>query len=154
MTFSGKTCLIDNIKSHKEVGFLSLSVSLSIFLSLCVSLSLSLSLSFCLTVSLSLSRKQIFGKTTWRRGGVVQKLTPTKPSFFFWKRQPLEKNFIVEEKLDCIDGDDIGNLEDLIQSLTNAIEESISSISIWNIVNHLGKYDFSCRWVVNNLKES
>ena len=36
MTFSGKTCLIDNIKSHKKVGFLSL--CLSLFLSLSLSL--------------------------------------------------------------------------------------------------------------------
>ena len=109
----------------------------------------------------------------------------------FEKDNPSEKNFIVEEELDRIDGDDIGNLEDLlrlvlinekcwnpkavddgglpeiltkrrsqtfckpvdVQSLTNAIDESISSISIWNIMNHLGKYDFSCGSVVNNLKE-
>ena len=31
--------------------------------------------------------------------------------------------------------------------------ESITSISVWNIVNHLGKYDFSWESVVNNLKE-
>ena len=37
--------------------------------------------------------------------------------------------------------------------VTNAIRECISSISIWNIANQLGKYDFSCRLVVNNLKE-
>ena len=155
MTFSGKTCLIDNIKSHKKVGFLSLCLSLSFSLSVSLYLFLSLSLSVSLSLSLSLSlSKTNFWKNHMEEGGVVQKLTPTKPSFFFWKRQPLEKNFIVEEKLDCIDGDDIGNLEDLIQSLTNAIEESISSISIWNILNHLGKYDFSCGWVVNNLKES
>ena len=69
MTFSGKTCLIDNIKSHKEVGFLSLSVSLSLFLSLCVSLSLSLSLSFCLTVSLSLSLENKFLEKPHGGGG-------------------------------------------------------------------------------------
>ena len=40
-----------------------------------------------------------------------------------------------------------------VHSVTNAIGESISSISIWNIVNQLGKYDFSCGSVVNNLKE-
>ena len=37
--------------------------------------------------------------------------------------------------------------------MVDAISESISSISIWNIVNQLGKYDFSCGLVVNNLKE-
>ena len=40
-----------------------------------------------------------------------------------------------------------------VQSVTNAIGESIYSISIWNIVNQLGKYDLSCGSVVNNLKE-
>ena len=30
-----------------------------------------------------------------------------------------------------------------IHSVTNAIGESISSISMWNIVNQLGKQDFS-----------
>ena len=34
-----------------------------------------------------------------------------------------------------------------------AICESIFSIRIWNIVNQLGKYDFSCGSVVSNLKE-
>ena len=29
-------------------------------------------------------------------------------------------------------------------SVTNLVGESISSISMWNIVNQLGKYDFSC----------
>ena len=37
--------------------------------------------------------------------------------------------------------------------MTNAIGESAFSISIWNIVNRLGKYDFSCGSAVNNLKE-
>ena len=37
--------------------------------------------------------------------------------------------------------------------MTNAIGESIYSISIWNIVNQLGKYDLSCESAVNNLKE-
>ena len=40
-----------------------------------------------------------------------------------------------------------------VHSLTNANGESISSISIWNIVNQLGKYEFSYGPVVNNLKE-
>ena len=38
-------------------------------------------------------------------------------------------------------------------SVANAIGGSISSISIWNIVNQLGKYDFSCMLVAYNLKE-
>ena len=29
-------------------------------------------------------------------------------------------------------------------SMTDFVSESISAISIWNIVNQLGKYDFSC----------
>ena len=36
--------------------------------------------------------------------------------------------------------------------MTNAIGESISSVTMWNIVNQLGKYEFSCGAVVNNLK--
>ena len=40
-----------------------------------------------------------------------------------------------------------------IRSVTNTIGESIPSISIWHIVNQLVKYDFSCGWVVNNLRE-
>ena len=76
MTFSGKTCLIDNIKSHKKVGFLSLSVSLSLFLSLCVSLSLSLSLSFGLTVSLSLSLENKFLEKPHGGGGGCSKIDP------------------------------------------------------------------------------
>ena len=35
-----------------------------------------------------------------------------KKSRFHWKKQPFKKCFIVEEELDCIDIDDIGNLED------------------------------------------
>ena len=31
-----------------------------------------------------------------------------------------------------------------VYSVTNAVEESIYSISEWNIVNQLGKHDFSC----------
>ena len=41
-----------------------------------------------------------------------------------------------------------------VDSVTNAIGESISSISMWNVVNQLGKYDFSCGSVVSNLKEA
>ena len=40
-----------------------------------------------------------------------------------------------------------------VHSVTNAIGESISSITMWNIVNQLGKFDFSCGSVVNHLKE-
>ena len=40
-----------------------------------------------------------------------------------------------------------------VHSVKNVIDESIASIRTWNIVNQLGKYDFSCGWVVNNLKE-
>ena len=31
-----------------------------------------------------------------------------------------------------------------VQSVTNVVDEIISSISIWIIVNQLGKHDFSC----------
>ena len=37
--------------------------------------------------------------------------------------------------------------------MTNAIDENICSISIWNIGNQLGKYNYSCGLAVNNLKE-
>ena len=37
-----------------------------------------------------------------------------------------------------------------VHSVTNAIDESISLISIWNIVNQVGKYEFFCGSVVNN----
>ena len=40
-----------------------------------------------------------------------------------------------------------------VHFVTNVIGESIYSISIWNILNHLGRYDFSFGLVVNNLKE-
>ena len=40
-----------------------------------------------------------------------------------------------------------------LHSVTNAKDESISSISIWNIVNQLGKYNFCCGLVVNNVKQ-
>ena len=36
--------------------------------------------------------------------------------------------------------------------VTNAVGRSISSVAMWNIVNQLGKHDFSCGAVVNNLK--
>ena len=93
---------------------------------------------------------------------------------------PSEKIVIVEDELDGIDGDDIWNLKDLLRlvlineecgnpieslpkrtfykpvdvhSVRNAMGKCMSSISIWNIVNHLDKHDFSCRSVVDNLKE-
>ena len=97
-----------------------------------------------------------------------------------------EKNAIVEEGLDDIDIDEIGNLEDwprlvfldeefenLIvvndggeltrninqkkksevlqldaRYLTNAAGEPISPITMWNIVNQLGKHNFS--WKTGN----
>ena len=50
------------------------------------------------------------------------------------------------------------NLEVLQQSidvyyLTNAEGELISTITMWNMVNQLGKHDFSCLTVVNNVKD-
>ena len=41
-----------------------------------------------------------------------------------------------------------------VHSLTNQIGENIYLISIWNIAIQLGKYDFSCWSIVNNLKVS
>ena len=40
-----------------------------------------------------------------------------------------------------------------VHSVMNAIGKTISSISIWNIVNQLDKYNFSCRPVVNKLED-
>ena len=40
-----------------------------------------------------------------------------------------------------------------VHSVKNVIDEGIASIRTWNIVYQLGKYDFSCGWVVDNLKE-
>ena len=37
--------------------------------------------------------------------------------------------------------------------MTNGVGESISSVTMWNIVSQLGKHDFSCGAVVNNLKD-
>ena len=103
-----------------------------------------------------------------------------------------EKVVIVEEELNRVDIDDIGNLENLprfvfideecgnlkvvndggklssninqkkkadvsqypvdVHSVTN-VGESISSIAMYNIVNQLGKHDFSCGSVVNNRRD-
>ena len=38
--------------------------------------------------------------------------------------------------------------------MTNAAGESISSISIWIIVDQIGKHDFSGGLIKNNLKET
>ena len=37
--------------------------------------------------------------------------------------------------------------------MTNAAGQNISLVTMWNIVNQLGKHDFSCGAVVNSLKE-
>ena len=37
--------------------------------------------------------------------------------------------------------------------MSNVVGESISSITMWIIMNQIGKYDFSCGLVVKNLKE-
>ena len=39
-----------------------------------------------------------------------------------------------------------------VRSVTN-VDQSISSITMYNIVNQLGKHGFSCGSVVNNLKD-
>ena len=115
----------------------------------------------------------------------------SKNRAFIEEDNPSEKNVIVEEGLDGVDIDDVGNLEDSLRLLfideecenlivvndgweltrninqkkksdniqldahylTNAVGESISPITMWNIMNQLGKHDFSCVWVVNNLKD-
>ena len=40
-----------------------------------------------------------------------------------------------------------------VHYLINAVDECISSITMWNIVNQLGKHDFSYASMVNNLKD-
>ena len=40
-----------------------------------------------------------------------------------------------------------------VDSVTNAIGDSILPLSMWNIVNHLDKHDFSCGSVEINLKK-
>ena len=40
-----------------------------------------------------------------------------------------------------------------VTNVTNAVSESISSVTMWNIVNQLGKHDFSCGAVLNKLKD-
>ena len=37
--------------------------------------------------------------------------------------------------------------------MANAVGESVSSETMWNIVNQLGKHDFSYGAVVNDLKD-
>ena len=37
--------------------------------------------------------------------------------------------------------------------MKNVAGESISSVTMWNIVNQLGEHDFSCGQAVNNLKD-
>ena len=37
--------------------------------------------------------------------------------------------------------------------MTNAVGESISSVIMWNMVNQLGKHEFSCGALKNNVKD-
>ena len=41
-----------------------------------------------------------------------------------------------------------------VHYLTNVVGELTSQITMWNIANKLGKHDFSCVLMVNNLKDS
>ena len=41
-----------------------------------------------------------------------------------------------------------------VHSVVDFVGKSISSITMWSIVIHLGKDDFSCGSLVSNLKES
>ena len=78
-----------------------LSVFLSVYLSVCFSLSLFLSLSLCLSVSLPLSLSLY--------------LSLSLSFLVLIDDNPSDKIAIVEEELDGIDRDDIGNLEDLLR---------------------------------------
>ena len=40
-----------------------------------------------------------------------------------------------------------------VHYVTNVVDESISSVTMWNIVNQLGKHDYTCRAVVNKFKD-
>ena len=40
-----------------------------------------------------------------------------------------------------------------VHHVANAVGESVSSETMWNIVNQLGKHDFSCEAVANNLED-
>ena len=40
-----------------------------------------------------------------------------------------------------------------VQPVTNVVGESIFAITMWIIVNQIGKHDFSCGSLVNNLKD-
>ena len=40
-----------------------------------------------------------------------------------------------------------------VDSVTNALDESVSPTSIWKILNQLGRHNFSCGQVVDNLIE-
>ena len=40
-----------------------------------------------------------------------------------------------------------------VHYVTNAVGESTSSVTMWNIVNQLGRHGFSCGAVVNNLAD-
>ena len=138
----------------------------------------------------------------WNRGDQVRRfwLVSRFQSYFQKTRafieedNPSEKAAIIEEGLNGIDIDDIGNLEDSprlvfvdeecenlivannvgevarninqknksdvlhysidLHYLKNAVGERISLITMWNIVNQLGKHDFFCVSVVNNLKDT
>ena len=37
--------------------------------------------------------------------------------------------------------------------VTNVVGKSISSVTMWIIVNHIGKHDLPCRPVLNNLTD-
>ena len=40
-----------------------------------------------------------------------------------------------------------------VHYVTNAVDESISSVTMWNIANQLGKHDYTCRAGVNKFKD-
>ena len=81
----------------------------------------------------------------------------TVPRFVFIKKEcgtlkvvndggELTRNMNQEKKIDVSQ-----QLVD-VHSVTN-VGESISSITMYNIVNQLGKHNFSCGLIVNNLKD-
>ena len=65
----------------------------------------------------------------------------SKNSRFHWNRQPLGKNVIVEEVLDDIDIDDIGNLEDSpgFALIDEECENLIAVIDVWELTRNINQ---------------
>ena len=65
----------------------------------------------------------------------------SKTSRFHWNRQPLGKNVIVEEVLDDIDIDDIGNLEDSpgLALIDEECENLIAVNDVWELTRNINQ---------------